>query len=182
MYKRIVLKSQILCHSERSEESIFLILKRTGFLTSFIMTFLESFKIFISFFFIFLMSEKAFPQEIQSDTLIPAIMDIRVSSSKFKKSEGRFITREVKVLNRGGSPMNVYKIEASCFCGTGKIIKPTVYPMEIGKLILNLNIDGFYEGSKAIEYYVYSNASNSPYTIKLYLEDEQDSLKTKVEK
>lgn len=38
---RVVRKTQFLCHSEQSEESILLILKETGFFTPFRMTFLE---------------------------------------------------------------------------------------------------------------------------------------------
>ena len=113
----------------------------------------------------------------KADSSAPALIDIKPTYIKIKQ-EGKFVTKELNVLNRGGSLLKIEKIEGSCFCATGNIMNGNVYPMSMGKISLSVNIDGLQgAGSRIIMFSIYSNASNSPYTIKMEILP-PDSLKS----
>lgn len=79
----------------------------------------------------------------------------------------KFSINEVKVLNKGASPLIIEKVQGSCGCSTASIVDAVVYPMTLGKIVLSINMKGLAIGQNYVEYLVYSNAKNSPVSIKI---------------
>ena len=125
---------------------------------------------FILFLFIFFITSKSNSQvfeetnKLEIDTLNPPVIELQPPLIKANK-DGKYITREVIVLNKGGSQLKINKIEASCYCGTSKILNGIVEPMSLGKISFTANMDGILnKGKNKLEFYIESNAKNSPLT------------------
>jgi hypothetical protein len=101
------------------------------------------------------------------DSLKPAIIEIKPNRLEFPYPDDKFITTTVKVLNRGGKPLYINNIETSCKCASATIQQNPIYPVEIGKIYLTLNVEGISDSSYIAEYKIYSNAKNSPVNILL---------------
>ena len=94
-------------------------------------------------------------------------MELQPSYIKAKE-DGRFISKEVNVLNRGGASLIIRKVEGSCQCATGNILNGIVEPLSIGKIKFTVNTDGMKDtDSRLFRFTIYSNAKNSPYNIKM---------------
>lgn len=105
-----------------------------------------------------------------SDSSQMPVIDIRPMVIHAKKSEGRFIQREVKVLNRGAADLKILNVLPSCKCSSATVMDGTVAPMTIGKIRLAINQDGMAANENQIEFLVESNAKNSPVMITIILE------------
>ncbi len=100
----------------------------------------------------------------------PPIIDIKPDSFYVSISEGKFLTRNVKVLNRGGEPLYIKSITSSCQCGSSKILSGKVEPLGIGKIQLSVNTEGLYDGNNIVEFVVNSTAINTPTQIKFVID------------
>lgn len=106
----------------------------------------------------------------KSQESIPPIIELKPDSFFVNISEGKFITRNIKVLNRGGEPLFIKSITSSCQCGSSRILSGKVEPLGIGKIQLSVNTDGLYDGNNIVEFVVNSTARNSPNQIKFVID------------
>ncbi len=106
------------------------------------------------------------PQQRIDSTLLPVI-DIKPAYIIAKAGKGKFIQREVKVLNRGGLPLYIHSVKPSCGCGSGKVLASPIQPLSVGKILLSVNLDGLYDGRDEVEFVINSNAKNSPVSVKI---------------
>lgn len=104
---------------------------------------------------------------LSKDSIPPPVIDIIPSDIKIPWPKDKFITEEVKILNRGGLPLIIEKVSGSCFCSSAKVMNNEVYPLEIGKLLLMINTDGLSDTNNIVEFYIESNAENSPFVIRV---------------
>lgn len=107
---------------------------------------------------------------------IPPVIDIKPDSFFVSISEGKFITRNLKILNRGGEPLYIKSITSSCQCGSSKILAGKVEPLGIGKIQLSVNTDGLYDGNNIVEFIVNSTARNSPTLIKFVIDTTANNI------
>ena len=87
------------------------------------------------------------------------------------KPEGKFITNEIKFYNIGKGTLIIDKVNASCFCASATILNSRVKQGDTGKIMLYINTDGFKNNAHIVEYYIISNAKNSPSTLRIDVED-----------
>lgn len=99
-------------------------------------------------------------------TQLPVI-DIKPSYIIARPGDSKFIQREIKVLNRGGSPLYIHGVKPSCGCGSGKVLASPIQPLSIGKILVSVNLDGLYEDKDEVEFVISSNAKNSPVSVKI---------------
>ncbi|MFP4527006.1 MAG: DUF1573 domain-containing protein [Candidatus Kapaibacterium sp.] len=102
-----------------------------------------------------------------ADTSLAPKMELQPDEIVIDDPPGRFIEYKVKVLNRGDGPLMIERIKGSCSCSSGKAAQSTIYPMEVGELILWINLDGIDGDNNIIEFKIYTNEKNSP--SKLYV-------------
>lgn len=119
--------------------------------------------------FYVLADKTSFANDKNQET-VPAIIEIKPDSFFVNISEGKYITRNIKVLNRGGEPLYIKSITSSCQCGSSKILAGKVEPLGIGKILLSVNTDGLYDGNNIVEFIVNSTARNSPTQIKFVVD------------
>ncbi|MCX7737264.1 MAG: DUF1573 domain-containing protein [Candidatus Kapabacteria bacterium] len=131
----------------------------------------------------YLITDKTtFANDINQEST-PPIIDIKPDSFFVSISEGKFITRNIKVLNRGGEPLYIKSITSSCQCGSSRILAGKVEPLGIGKIQLSVNTEGLYDGNNIVEFIVNSTARNSPTQIKFVIDTTAvDTNKTVIEK
>jgi hypothetical protein len=119
-------------------------------------------------------NKKLDKQEIVDDTLSTAVFFTYSDKITVAKPIGKFIINELKFYNTGKKILKIEKVNGSCFCASSTILNSKVQPGDSGKIMLYVNLDGFKDDSHIVEYYIFSNSINSPYTIKL---DVVDSVK-----
>lgn len=99
----------------------------------------------------------------QTDSLPPAVVELSEDSVSVPFPEdSKFIEKRIKVLNRGGKPLELYNITSPCNCGNGRILKSPVHTYEVGELYFTVNTDGMYDNNNVVSFKIYSNAKNSP--------------------
>ncbi|MES2767362.1 MAG: DUF1573 domain-containing protein [Bacteroidota bacterium] len=103
--------------------------------------------------------------------LVPSVMDIAETSEKF-------LIREIKVLNKGGSPLVIKSVTPSCWCASVVVMTPTVNPMTTGKIRLSMNTAGMSDTLNRLEFIVESNAKNSPTAYSVFVRLPKSVLKT----
>jgi hypothetical protein len=69
------------------------------------------------------------------------------------------VVGEVKVLNRGGTALNITGVTPSCYCARGTMMSNPIEPMTIGILRIQINTSGLKDSINRIEYVVQSNAA-----------------------
>ena len=120
------------------------------------------------------------------DTLqSPPMIEIKPCVFHVKADESGFITKQVKVLNRGGRPLLISKVTGSCGCSKASVQSGLIHPLSVGKIILYINLDGLYDDNRLIEYVIESNADNSPTSIRVFVDepvDEQNEINEKKSK
>lgn len=94
------------------------------------------------------------------------IIKIKPDKIYIKMDTSRFVTRDVKVLNYGDSPLKITKATGSCYCSSVKIMNNVIYPMQVGTLILDINKDGLSPGINTVIFTIVSNSKSSPTFIK----------------
>ena len=105
-----------------------------------------------------------------SDTLKPEI-DIIPSVLTVPAPEGQFIMEDFKVLNRGGGVLKITKIDATCSCANGKVLSSNVVPLSVGKIQMTINMDGLDKHHRIVDFTIHSNASNSPFMVRIVVEN-----------
>lgn len=102
---------------------------------------------------------------------IPPVMLVKPLLINVEHPDSRFIEREVKVFNRGGGSLRILSIAASCGCSSGKTLQSEIHPLEAGRIMLSVNLDGMYEDKNEVEFIIESNAKNSPVIVKIAIKD-----------
>lgn len=116
----------------------------------------------------------------QPDTLIPGILEIKPEIITVQKPKGKFFTDEVAIYNKGGRPINLLNVSASCFCGSAKVLNSILQPGMSSKILISINTEGVYDNNNIIEFYVESNAKNSSVKFKVvFLPEILDSIPNK---
>ncbi len=106
-----------------------------------------------------------------SDSLIAPVMEIKPSSCEVTIDDTtKFVVREVKILNTGGSPLIIQRIQGSCGCATSTIMDNVVYPLSVGKIIFNVNLAGLSSDKAYVEYLIYTNDTRSPIGFRIHLQ------------
>jgi len=100
----------------------------------------------------------------------PPMIEVKPCVFYVKADETGFITKQVKVLNRGGKPLMITKVTGSCGCSKASVQSGLIHPLSVGKIILYINLDGLYDDNRMVEYVIESNAVNSPTSIKVFVE------------
>lgn len=99
------------------------------------------------------------PPEI---SFVPRTLTLTMDSSTF-------LTSEVSVLNRGGSPLELKGVKASCGCAGATILKNPVNPLEVGKIRFQINTVNVTDTLMRIEFAVENNATASPVVYKVFV-------------
>jgi hypothetical protein len=105
----------------------------------------------------------------------PPMIDVKPCEFRVSSDETGFITRQVKVLNRGGSPLRITKVTGSCGCSKASIQSGLIHPLGVGKIILFINTDGLYDENRTVEYVIESNAKNSPTSVRVIFEEPDEN-------
>jgi hypothetical protein len=114
---------------------------------------------------------------IQNDTIYPAEIEIQPSVIQLDFSPSEFITKDITILNRGGQPLEIKKVKASCYCANAAIIHSTIIPFSLGKIRLSVNTQKLTDSLQRIDYTIWSNAQDSVFTFPVYLRRiEKDTL------
>lgn len=114
--------------------------------------------------------------EEAADSTNTPIIRIKPDYMVIDKPDGRFISKIVKVMNTGGGELIIKNVVGSCSCSTAKIMDSHIGPLEIGKLMLNINLDGLEDGNDTVFFYVESNASVPTVSIKVKINDTDKEL------
>lgn len=113
-------------------------------------------------------ADTLYPAEIQ---LVPAFVEIGETSEKF-------LVREVKILNKGGEPLRIKDIKASCSCASAVALKGTINPMTSGTLRLSMNTSTMTDTLNTVQFIVESNAKNSPTVVSVFVRRPKVELKS----
>ena len=108
------------------------------------------------------------PKEVQ-DTTKKAKLKIKPAEFFVDASEGRFIEREVKLLNTGADNLIIEKVVPSCSCSKGTVMENNIPPMSIGKIRLSVNLDGLYDDNNVVEFEIHTNAQNPVHIVKIHI-------------
>lgn len=97
----------------------------------------------------------------QKDTIIPPKIKI-IPQEIFLDSvdiDSKFVTADIKILNKGQEPLKIYNITGSCKCATTYVNNYIIYPLTIGKVTLNVNLEGLEKSDNTVEYLIETNAT-----------------------
>ncbi len=109
-------------------------------------------------------------QSVQSaDSLNAAEIQLVPPFVNIAETAEKFLVREIKILNKGGSPLVIKSITSSCSCASAAVINPIVNPMTSGKVRLSMNTSGMSDTLNRVEFIVESNAKNSPTTYSVFV-------------
>ena len=92
-----------------------------------------------------------------------AVMDVKPRRLVLTVDSSDFVSARIKVLNRGGTPITITKIDPSCACGSATILKNPVQPLDVAELALRVNTINMHDTLNTVEFSIESNAENSPY-------------------
>ncbi|MBL7975017.1 MAG: DUF1573 domain-containing protein [Candidatus Kapabacteria bacterium] len=98
----------------------------------------------------------------QADSTAPPTIEFSPKYLTITKDTSRFLVTEIKVLNRGGAPLHISKVTPSCGCAAATVIKNPIYPLDIGKIRLQINTDTIKDTLMRVEYVIESDAETSP--------------------
>lgn len=101
----------------------------------------------------------------------PPIIDVKPTEFEVTEDETGFITRHVKVLNRGGTPLQIRSVTGSCGCSKASVQSGVIHPLTVGKIILFINVEGLYGENRTVEYVIESNAQNSPVSVRIHVDE-----------
>ncbi len=89
----------------------------------------------------------------------------------------KFFTTEIRVVNKGDYPLDINRITPSCYCADAKLLQAIINPHDTGRAFLSVNMKGM-GGGDMVEFMFYSNAKDSPHSLKIRFPDISDSLRT----
>ena len=104
--------------------------------------------------------------KVKIDSLNLPFIVVEPPEFEVPKPDGRFITRELKVFNKGAGTLIITKVTAGCYCGMSTVLNSGIAPADTGKIMLYVNLDGTH-GNNIMTYTIYSNAKNSPTIVTL---------------
>ena len=113
----------------------------------------------------------SYSQSGEKQDSIPPVMLVKPLEIVVEHPESRFIEREIKVFNRGGGSLKILAVNASCSCSSGKTLQSDIHPLESGRIILSVNMDGLKDNQSEFEFKIESNAKNSPVTVLIKIKD-----------
>lgn len=88
---------------------------------------------------------------------------------KVQPDSAYFVDREISILNSGGSPLRIRKVQASCYCASALVLTREIVPFSVGKMRLRINADKFTDSVTTVHFTVYSNAPDSMRVYKVYV-------------
>ncbi len=109
---------------------------------------------------------------------IPPVIAVSPAEIKVMYNDStEFVTKEVNIYNKGGGALHINNVEGSCGCSMSTVLTNDIYPLSKGNILLNINLEGL-ENGRIVEYLIYSNARNSPFSIRVYFEKEGEKKET----
>ena len=99
---------------------------------------------------------------VKYDSLNLPIIEVEPASFEVPRPSGRFITKELKVMNKGGGTLLIQNVTTSCYCGMSTILNSRIDSAGEGKIMLYINLDGVHDDNKIMTYTINCNAKNSP--------------------
>ncbi len=115
---------------------------------------------------------------VVNDSVYPPEIEIKPSFIQLDFTPSEFVTTDITIMNRGGQPLEIKRVKASCYCANGAVIHSTVNPFGLGKIRLAVNTLKLTDSLQRIDYTIWSNARDSVYTFPVYLRRvEKDTLK-----
>lgn len=105
--------------------------------------------------------------KINNDTAQFAFFVPEAEHLNIEKPNDNFVTKIFKFYNQGTIALNIYKVEASCGCSNATVLESRILPSDSGRLYLSINLKGLYDERNIVEYKIFSNARNSPATIRI---------------
>lgn len=134
---------------------------------------MKYFLICISFVVLSCASQSQLPANEQQkemvDTTKKAKLKIKPAEFYVDAAEGRFIEREIKLLNTGADNLIIEKVVPSCSCSKGTVLENNIPPMGIGKIRLSINLDGLYDDNNVVEFEIYTNAKEPLHVFKIHI-------------
>ncbi|MGA2297253.1 MAG: DUF1573 domain-containing protein [FCB group bacterium] len=99
---------------------------------------------------------------VKYDSLNPPIIEVEPASFEVPRPTGRFISKELKVFNKGGSTLVIQNVTTSCYCGMTTILNSKIDSASEGKIMLYINLDGVHGDNNIMTFTINCNAKNSP--------------------
>lgn len=82
----------------------------------------------------------------------------------------KFYQTQISLKNTGDSTLIIDKIIGSCQCASTTILKSRIPAADSGKVLININMSGVSADNNIVEYYILSNAKNSPVSFRVEFE------------
>ncbi|GIV50113.1 MAG: hypothetical protein KatS3mg038_0634 [Candidatus Kapaibacterium sp.] len=93
--------------------------------------------------------------------LVPPKLELHADSAGF--AQGR-----VKVLNRGGEPLEIRRVVPSCKCAAATVLNNPIYPLEVGEILVHVNTRDWRDSIGSVELEIESNAAPTRYVVTVH--------------
>jgi len=113
--------------------------------------------------------------EIINDSIFPPEIEIKPSIIQVDFFPSEFVTTDITILNRGGLPLEIKKIKASCYCANGAVINSYISPFTVGKIRLSFNTVKLTDSLQRIDYTIWSNARDSIFNFPVFLRRKENN-------
>lgn len=104
-----------------------------------------------------------------NDSVYPAEIEIKPSSIQLDFTPSEFVTTDITIMNRGGQPLEIKRVKASCYCANAAVIHSTINPFGLGKIRLAVNTEKLTDSLQRVDYTIWSNARDSVFTFPVIL-------------
>ncbi len=113
----------------------------------------------------------------QKTTVTNPIIAFKPEKLIIKNPKQNFISENIGFLNKGIGELRIESIETSCKCASATILNNGIEPMSIGKIRLSINLES--QDGSVYEFYILSNAINSPFTYRVFIEYDSNDTSNK---
>lgn len=69
----------------------------------------------------------------------------------------------IKVLNRGGEPLEIRRVVTSCTCAVATVLHNPVYPLEVGSIRVQVNTASWRDTVSTVTLDIETNARRQPH-------------------
>ncbi|GIV53767.1 MAG: hypothetical protein KatS3mg039_0285 [Candidatus Kapaibacterium sp.] len=87
--------------------------------------------------------------------LLPPRLVLHADSSGFAHGT-------VQVLNHGGEPVEIRRIVPSCKCAAATVLNNPIYPLEVGRIAVQVNTNAWQDTVGTVELAIETNATAKP--------------------
>lgn len=129
------------------------------------------------YFFIILLAYLFYPDSTtvnSKNTVESPIIAFKPAKLIVKNPKQQFISENINFINKGIGELTIESIESSCKCASATILNNGIEPMSIGKIRLSINLESI--DGNIFEFYIRSNANNSPITYRVYIEYDSSNI------